>query len=95
MILSVRRLLELEERKKHCLICEGIMYIAPHKWTVWINGHPFSERLSHPQIKIQEVAPQHVKLIWWHQNKKHAITLKPNEMYDPAAKKSKNIKGPL
>jgi hypothetical protein len=76
-----------QHRKNGCLICNGILFVSDHDWTVWLNNKMVSSRLKRPDIQIHKVSTDMVSLTWRYKNKEHYVLLRPQQGYDGELRK--------
>lgn len=61
---------------------DGIIYIHQKSWTIWLNGRAIKAGESVDTLRILNVTPESVEVIWSPKpDQHHQISLKPNEVF--------------
>ncbi|MDR3423472.1 MAG: hypothetical protein P4M13_00120 [Alphaproteobacteria bacterium] len=72
----------------------AVMYYGPHDWTLWLQGEKWTPETSRPDLRVEEVSANEVRLSWRAEDGsgERDFTLKPNQSYQIAT--GKIIAGP-
>jgi hypothetical protein len=77
--------LQMETIPVNTVTLNGIVYIDPSHWTVWINNHELTPHIHHSMITIQSVTQQQVVFIYTANDEDYTVTLNVNETIDLSA----------
>lgn len=76
---------EKQANKQNSVRLDGIIYSDKDSWTIWINGSPIKSGESFDDLRILNVTPDSVEIIWSpNPDQHHQICLKPNETFQTA-----------
>ncbi|MFA6279649.1 MAG: hypothetical protein WC612_02515 [Bdellovibrionales bacterium] len=66
---------------KHVLHCGSIMYVSADQWTVWLQGEKWTPQTDRPNLHIQSVEPDSVRLsiLLLGEKEPREVTLRTNQ----------------